>query len=147
MIRVETNAVDKETVRQSFLLEFTKMILCGMSVPRSSETIEQAFPVVSGDLEISDTETGFIVGNEDPYYDFSVQDCAFSVASEVFGRNSYTDEFGSDGACLTHVAQRLLEQYPGIVIEARHFLDTEWSNTVEIVKTVDGVVTTEIEEL
>ncbi|MBE6759286.1 MAG: hypothetical protein E7554_04250 [Ruminococcaceae bacterium] len=134
-------------MKQGFLLEFTKMILCGMAMPRSSENIVQALPVVAGDLEIFDTETGFFVGSEDPDCDFSVQDCAFSVASEVFGRNSYTDEFGGGNAGLTYVAQQLLEQYPDIVIEARHFLDSEWSNTVEIVKTADGVVTTEIEEL
>lgn len=146
MIRIDTINYDMETVRQSFLCEFTKMILCGMETPRSSENVERAMELLTDELDFADTDTGFTVGNEDPDYDFSVQDCAFSVAAEIFGKNSCTDGFGSDEACMTAVAERLLEQYPGIEIEAQIFLDTEWSNTVEIVRTVDGRVETEIEE-
>ena len=146
MIRIDTKDFDKDEVQQSFLCEFAKMILCGMSVPRTDENIEQAMEALADELEMADTDTGFTAGNEDPDYDFDAQGCAFTVASEVFGKNSYNDEFGSDEACMTFVAERLLEQYPGVEIEAQLFLDTEWSNTVEIVRTVDGQVETEIEE-
>ena len=146
MIRIETKDYDIEEVRQSFLCEFAKMILCGMAAPRTAENVEQAMEVLADELEMTDADSGFIVGNEDPDYDFDAQGCAFSVASEVFGKNSYTDEFGSDEACMTYVAEQLLGQYPDIEIEAQIFLDTEWSNTVEIIRTVDGRVETEIEE-
>ena len=92
-------------------------------------------------------DTGFTAGSEDLDYDFDAQGCAFTVASEILDTNNYTDEFGGDGATMTFVAQQLLEQYPGIEIEARIFLDTKWSNTLEIVKTEDGEAVTEIEEL
>lgn len=146
MIRIETGSYNAEEVRQSFLREFAKMILCGMSVPRSDGNVEQAMDALEGELEFAVTDTGFTAGNEDPDYDFTAQDCAFTVASEVFGKNSYDDSFGGDEACMTFVAGQLLEQYPGIEIEAQMFLDTNWSNTVEIVKTVDGGIETEIEE-
>lgn len=145
MIKIDIKDYSMEEVKQSFLCEFTKMILCGMSVQRTGENIERAMAVLADELEITDTETGFIVGNEEPDYDFTAQDCAFTVASEVFEKNGYNDEFGSGEACVSYMAQQLLEQFPDIEIEAQVFLDTEWSNTVEIVKTVDGGIETEIE--
>ena len=146
MVIIDTNGADKAAVRQSFMLEFTKMILCGMGLPRSEENIEQAMDVLAAELEISDTENGFMVGNEDIDYDFTVQDCAFSVAESILNQNSYNDEFGSDEACMTYAAKQLLEQFPDIEIEARVLLDTEWSNTVELIRTEDGQIITEIEE-
>lgn len=147
MIIITASGADREAVKQSFLREFTKMILCGVAVPRSEETILQAMAVLADELEIAETETGFMVGDEDIDNDFTVQDCAFSVAESVFGKNNYTDEFGSEQACMSYAAKQLIEQYPDIEIEARIFLDTEWSNTVELVRTEDGRIMTEIEEL
>jgi len=147
MIRIETKEFDLEEVKQSLLYEFTKMILCGMELPRKSETIEQAMELFANELEIIDTDAGFMVGNEDPDFDFDVQDCAFSVAWNLFQKNNYSDAFGSDQACLSYLGKQMLEKYPGIEFFAKVFLDTEWSNTLEIVKTVDGRIETEIEEL
>jgi|GEM_PF-1525997 len=146
MIKIDTKQFDREDVRQSFLYEFSRMILCGMGEPRKDETIEQAAAIFEEELDFADTDTGFTVGSEDPDYDFTVQDCAFSLASEIFGKNSYSDEFGADQACLAYVGERLLEKYPGIEFFSQTFLDTEWSNTVEIVKTVDGEIVSETEE-
>lgn len=47
---------------------------------------------------------------------------------------------------MSYAAKQLLMQYPEIEIEARLFLDTEWSNTVELVRTEGGQIITEIEE-
>lgn len=80
MIIINTNGADKEAVRQSFMLEFTKMILCGMGTERSEETVRAAMAVLAEELEINDTENGFTVGSEDPDCDFTAQDYAFSVA-------------------------------------------------------------------
>ena len=147
MVIINTGSYDREEVRQSFLCEFSRMILRGMSLAPDDELTERVMSVLEDELEFAETDTGFTAGNEDLDYDFDAQGCAFTVASEILDTNNYTDEFGGDGATMTFVAQQLLEQYPGIEIEARIFLDTKWSNTLEIVKTEDGEAVTEIEEL
>lgn len=38
MITIETKKYDREAVKQDFLYEFSKMILCGMEYPGDAET-------------------------------------------------------------------------------------------------------------
>ena len=116
----------------------------GISSEATPELTEKAIQYFDKYLPIDETESGLEIGTEEE--EFSVEDGAGALAWELFGKNSYSSEFGSSPkSTLAYVAQKLLDKYPEIEFKGQIYLDTQWSNTLEIVRIVDGQVESEIE--
>ena len=147
MVTIELNGHGKEEVKQAFLHAFAQVIFRGMGLTPSDEELTRAIQLFESELDYSEEGENLVFGSDDPDMDFTLQDCAFSLAWSLYSKNSYNDSFGADEeSALASAGKKLIEKFPGLIFRSDMYIDTEWSMTKEVVSTVDGEIVSEIVE-
>lgn len=138
MIQILLKGNKVEDVLDSFLSEFTKMLLCGMSenIENNTELFTEALDYITDELEYRYNDNFIGIGSERE--NLNLQEYASGIAWSVFGRNTFYSNFGNFGATMKDVAENLLKEFPNLEISGEIFINTDYSNTEEIIKTVDG---------